>query len=215
MSGVDLREPEARVDRSGPLKRGRLAESSPQSEARRLTMLLLTFALVTTVWAGDRAANDPVEERPRVTVAFFTPPELPLHVNARVERWMQAFQTTRRDEFADLLERRGLYEDLIRSKLRERGLPEDLLYVAMIESGLSPRAVSRVSAVGLWQFMDPTARELGLRVDDYVDERRDPVRRVQRGARNGRTGPPPLRRWPDGRRGHLLGSAPPPSARNP
>jgi membrane-bound lytic murein transglycosylase D len=55
-------------------------------------------------------------------------------------------------------------------------MPEDLLYLAMIESGLSPVAVSHVSAVGLWQFMGPTALHLGLRVDGYVDERRDPVR---------------------------------------
>jgi membrane-bound lytic murein transglycosylase D len=46
----------------------------------------------------------------------------------------------------------------------------------MIESGLSPVAESHVSAVGLWQFMGPTALDLGLRVDEHVDERRDPVR---------------------------------------
>lgn len=45
----------------------------------------------------------------------------------------------------------------------------------MMESGLKPRAVSNVSAVGLWQFMSPTALQYGLRVDSYVDERRDPI----------------------------------------
>jgi membrane-bound lytic murein transglycosylase D len=139
-------------------------------------MLLLAFALVMTVWAGDRAASTRVVVPPVTAAAVFAPPELPLHINSRVERWIDEFQTTRRDEFTALLERRGLFENLIRTKLRDRGLPEDLLYLAVIESGLSPRAVSRVSAVGLWQFMDPTAREMGLRVDDYVDERRDPVR---------------------------------------
>jgi membrane-bound lytic murein transglycosylase D len=102
--------------------------------------------------------------------------ELPLHVNARVERWMQLFQTTRRREFAQLLEQSGVFSELIRARLRERNLPEELLYLAMIESGFSPWAVSRVSAVGVWQFMGPTAVQYGLRVDDYVDERRDPVR---------------------------------------
>ncbi|MEX2466773.1 MAG: lytic transglycosylase domain-containing protein [Gemmatimonadota bacterium] len=102
--------------------------------------------------------------------------ELPLHMNERVEKWMERFQTSGRPEFARILEGSGLYDDLIRDKLRARGMPEDLVYLAMMESGLSPWAVSQVSAVGMWQFMSPTAIEYGLRVDDYVDERRDPVR---------------------------------------
>jgi len=101
---------------------------------------------------------------------------LPLHVNPRVERWLEAFQTTRRPELEALLARRGLYADMIRQKLRDRGMPEELLYIPLIESGLSPMAVSRVSAVGMWQFMSPTATQYGLRVDEYVDERRDPFR---------------------------------------
>ena len=55
-------------------------------------------------------------------------------------------------------------------------MPEDLLYLAMIESGFSPAATSRVSASGVWQFMGPTAREYGLEITRYVDERRDPVK---------------------------------------
>ena len=101
---------------------------------------------------------------------------LPLHVNARVERWMERFQTVEKLAFETLLARRGVYAPMVRGKLRSRGMPEELLYLAMMESGLRPRAVSRVSAVGLWQFMSPTALQYGLRVDPYVDERRDPVR---------------------------------------
>jgi membrane-bound lytic murein transglycosylase D len=100
---------------------------------------------------------------------------IPLEVNPRVERWLEAFQTTRREEFEGLLLRREIYSEMILTKLRDRGMPEELLYIPMIESGLSPFAVSRVSAVGLWQFMGPTAQQYGLRVDPWVDERRDPV----------------------------------------
>ena len=53
-------------------------------------------------------------------------------------------------------------------------MPEDLVYLSMIESGFNPTARSRAQAVGLWQFMAGTARDYGLRVDGYVDERRDP-----------------------------------------
>ena len=102
--------------------------------------------------------------------------ELPLHRNARIDKWLHRFQTTGRAEFERILQSSGVYDELIRGKLRERDMPEELLYLAMMESGLSPWAVSHVSAVGMWQFMSPTAIEYGLRVDEYVDERRDPVR---------------------------------------
>jgi hypothetical protein len=55
-------------------------------------------------------------------------------------------------------------------------MPEDLFYLAMIESGLSNRAVSHASAVGLWQFIAETGRRYGLEVSTYVDERRDPLK---------------------------------------
>jgi len=101
---------------------------------------------------------------------------LPLHENARVDRWVKRFRTDQRAAFERLLERQGAYDDIIRGELRDRGMPEELLYLAMMESGLSNRAVSSASAVGLWQFMTPTAQQYGLRVDEWVDERRDPVR---------------------------------------
>jgi membrane-bound lytic murein transglycosylase D len=80
-----------------------------------------------------------------------------------------------RSNFERWLVREGRYRDLILTELEAAGLPEELLYLAMLESGFSPTAVSRAGAVGLWQFMPATGRESGLRVDDWVDERRDPI----------------------------------------
>jgi membrane-bound lytic murein transglycosylase D len=101
---------------------------------------------------------------------------LPLEVNDRVEKWMRRFMTTDRRTFEVFLSRENIFASLIRGKLRERQMPEDLLYLAMIESGFSTRATSQVGAGGVWQFMSPTARQYGLRVDPWVDERRDPVK---------------------------------------
>lgn len=100
--------------------------------------------------------------------------DLPVVWNASVERFVRLFQHEQTDRMALYLKRAGRYEGMIREKLRERGMPEDLLYLSMIESGFNPNARSTAQAVGLWQFMAPTAREYGLRVDGYVDERRDP-----------------------------------------
>jgi membrane-bound lytic murein transglycosylase D len=80
------------------------------------------------------------------------------------------------DRFVERLERGTRYESMIRAKLRAGDLPEDMYFLALVESGFNPHAYSSAAAVGMWQFMTSTARGVGLRVDWWVDERRDPVR---------------------------------------
>ena len=94
----------------------------------------------------------------------------------RVTYYVQMFTTTARDRFTARLSRGTRYEPMIRAKLRAGGMPEDLTYLALIESGYDPHAYSRAAAVGMWQFMSSTARDVGLRVDWWMDERRDPAR---------------------------------------
>ncbi|HWZ57444.1 MAG TPA: transglycosylase SLT domain-containing protein [Gemmatimonadaceae bacterium] len=94
----------------------------------------------------------------------------------RVARFVALFAGESRDHFQEQVERGTRYEPMIRAKLRAAGLPEDMTYLALIESGYSPQAYSRAAAVGMWQLMTSTAQGAGLRVDWWVDERRDPVR---------------------------------------
>jgi membrane-bound lytic murein transglycosylase D len=95
--------------------------------------------------------------------------------NERVESWIDFLQGRNRELTRLWLERSGKYAPMIQAELRSRGMPQDLLYLALIESGFSPRARSRAAAVGLWQFIDETARRYGLQVGPEVDERRDPI----------------------------------------
>jgi membrane-bound lytic murein transglycosylase D len=94
----------------------------------------------------------------------------------RVTFFIARFSGSARDRFSQWVERGTRYEPMIREKMRAAGLPEDLTYLALIESGYAPDAYSRAAAVGMWQLMTSTARGAGLRVDWWVDERRDPVR---------------------------------------
>jgi len=96
--------------------------------------------------------------------------------HARVEHYVSAFTGAARERTAQRLERGTRYDAMMRAKFRAAGLPEDMTYLALIESGYNPHAYSRAAAVGMWQFMASTARGVGLRVDWWVDERRDPVR---------------------------------------
>jgi len=94
--------------------------------------------------------------------------------NERVEYYVDFFLDDARDRFTIWLGRLNRYEGMIRNRFRAAGVPEDLVYLAAIESGYSNTAVSRASAVGMWQFMSYTARDYGMIVDEWVDERRDP-----------------------------------------
>ncbi len=65
---------------------------------------------------------------------------------------------------------------IIRSMIAKGGIPQEFLFLAMAESGFSSKAYSRKKASGIWQFMSFTARDMGLIINDYVDERRDPIK---------------------------------------
>lgn len=98
-----------------------------------------------------------------------------VHVNEHVRFFLDRFQTGyRRAVVEGWLARSGRYLPMILDIFREKGLPEDLVFTVMIESGFNPVAVSHAGAKGLWQFMAPTARLYGLRVDGWLDERLDP-----------------------------------------
>jgi membrane-bound lytic murein transglycosylase D len=105
--------------------------------------------------------------------------DIPIVLNDRVEWWIDYFSTNIHDSFARYLARSSTWLPYLKDRLREAGLPEDLVYLALIESGFSTQAVSRAGAVGPWQFMSYTGREYGLRIDRWVDERRDYERSTQ------------------------------------
>ncbi|MBR6640147.1 MAG: LysM peptidoglycan-binding domain-containing protein [Muribaculaceae bacterium] len=75
------------------------------------------------------------------------------------------------------------YLPIFEDALDKEGLPEELKYLPVIESALNPYAKSPAKAVGLWQFMRPTAKGLGMEINSLIDERRDPIRSSEMGAK--------------------------------
>ena len=102
---------------------------------------------------------------------------------ARVSHYVDRFSGRAKEYIAQRLSAGSRYEPMIRARMRQGGIPEDMYYLALIESGFNPNAYSRAAAVGMWQFMTSTARDAGLRVDWWVDERRDPVRSTEAAVR--------------------------------
>ncbi len=75
-----------------------------------------------------------------------------------------------------------LYIPTIKMILSKADVPPEFIYLAMAESSFTTKAFSRKKAAGIWQFMPATGRQYGLQIDDYIDERRDPVKSTQAAA---------------------------------
>lgn len=119
-------------------------------------------------------------ELPELAVPEFE--DIPEDVQVYVQKWLNYFQGRGRDHMERYLTRSTRYERLMKRILRENGIPEDIIYIALIESGFSPRAISRSRAVGYWQFIRGTGKRYGLAINTFVDERRDPVLATQAAA---------------------------------
>lgn len=96
--------------------------------------------------------------------------------NEAVQKMIDRYSGRLRRSISYMLGVQNFYMPIFEQALEDYGLPLELKYLPVIESALNPRAVSRVGATGLWQFMLATAKRYGLTVNSLVDERRDPVK---------------------------------------
>jgi len=93
-----------------------------------------------------------------------------------IDYFVDYFTTTKKYFTENALKRANYFMPMVRKIFRQEGLPEELVYLAIIESGFNPFATSSANAAGIWQFIPSTGRRFGLRIDNYVDERRDPYK---------------------------------------
>lgn len=100
----------------------------------------------------------------------------------KVRHFVKYYSTSTRHHFQELIERSGKYMPMIAKVLSQEGLPAELGYLALLESEFNVKSTSPSGAVGLWQFVAATARSYGLRIDEWVDERRDPVKSTRAAA---------------------------------
>lgn len=101
---------------------------------------------------------------------------IPIVVNDKVDFWVRYYKTAGRRQFMSWLVRGEATKKMVQPVLKEAGVPIEFFYLAMIESGFSNSAYSRARATGTWQFMKGTAQLYGLKINHWVDERRDPVK---------------------------------------
>lgn len=100
--------------------------------------------------------------------------EMPFELNETIFSFIDYFVVRNREYSKMILERKDTYLPLFEEALARHKMPDDIKYLAIIESGLNPKARSRVGAMGLWQFMPATGVEYKLNVNYHVDDRMDP-----------------------------------------
>jgi len=169
---VSVPEEGAVADRVTPLEEIEEEENLPED-----FFDLLTLELPPGVppFSTKVVPTDPLD--PSITY------DVPIVYNELVSDYIVFFQTRLREKFELWLARSGQYIPIMRDILREHQLPEDLVFLALIESGFNPKAFSRAKAAGPWQFIKSTGKKYGLRIDQWIDERRDPVKSTVAAAR--------------------------------
>lgn len=111
------------------------------------------------------------------------PTVMEMGYNDIVQRFIDRYMARLRHSVSYMLGATNFYVPIFEEALEAYQVPLELKYLPVIESALNPRAVSRVGATGLWQFMLGTGKQYGLEVNSLVDERRDPVRSSYAAAR--------------------------------
>jgi len=96
-----------------------------------------------------------------------------VRINKNVKKYINSYLVRGKSSTQRIIGNSSIYFPIFEEYLAAHNLPDELKYLSIVESHLNPNAISPAGAVGLWQFMAPTARKMGLVIDDYVDERKD------------------------------------------
>jgi len=99
-----------------------------------------------------------------------------IEYNQGLENLIKSFLKNRKKSFSRLMALSEYYFPIFEESFAKNNVPLEIKYLAVVESALNPKAVSKMGATGLWQFMYGTGKQYALKIDSYVDERSDPMK---------------------------------------
>ncbi len=153
------------------------------------TLTVESSPVVLSLALSDKPFSDLTQQRLKQLMqelpqtAAEVPHDFPIVWNDRVKEKIVFFQTEAKKPLTRWLARSHRYLPMIRKIFAEEGIPQDLAYLPLIESGFNTSAYSWAHAVGIWQFIRGTAKHFGLRVNWWLDERRDPEKSTRAAAK--------------------------------
>lgn len=108
---------------------------------------------------------------------------LPPDINAQVAYFLKYYTNDKKEVLESWFRRCSLFLPYFKTIFKEYALPEDLVYLSFIESGCNPLATSRAGAAGIWQFIEMTAKRYELKINEWIDERRDFIKSTHAAAK--------------------------------
>ncbi len=99
-----------------------------------------------------------------------------IEYNQGLENVIKSFLKNRKKSFSRLMALSEYYFPIFEETFAKEKIPLEIKYLAVVESALNPKAVSKMGATGLWQFMYGTGKQYALKIDSYIDERSDPLK---------------------------------------
>ena len=179
----------------GPLMAQEASVPKKVSIAKPSLEALAFAAVLDSILLASHVVPDPeTSYSAQDSVAFFNPPKdsllnrlalldqktiLDSRYNPSLEGVIKLYLRSKRVLIQKMLHRSTYYFPLFERELDALSMPMEIKYLALVESALNPKARSRVGATGLWQFMYGTGKMMGLEVNNYIDERQDPLKSTQ------------------------------------
>ena len=153
----------------------------------KTTLIQLLLSLFALIFSGELNAQYTNNTSTSEAIPLYTDEDIRMRLRSIascviprytdvVKSYIRTYTIKNRDKTERMLGKTVMYFPIFQKYAKEYGLPEALKYLSVTESALDPVAVSSAKAVGLWQFMKLTGKEYGLRIDETIDERRDPHR---------------------------------------
>jgi hypothetical protein len=155
-----------------------------QSESEELTLSEPEILPDTSGWGESGDPSRPKEVEMRNARSFLPATTRSTHSytiridpeDPNVKRYIALYTGTLRERTQAAFDRMGRYRQMVDQAIRDENMPREMAYLPVVESEYQTFAVSRAGAEGMWQFMSATAKYAGLKVNYWVDERRDPVK---------------------------------------
>ncbi len=156
---------------------------SYEADTHRLNQDWLLRTYTSLEGKTTNTPNTPATDDVIVARLKAMPTEVEMVYNSIVRSCIDRYVDRGRGQVERMLGLSAYYMPIFEQALEAEGVPLELRYLPVIESALNPNAVSRAGATGLWQFMLPTGKGLGLEISTLVDERRDPIKSSQMAAK--------------------------------